>query len=166
MRLLGVVALAAVLLAVLAVALLRRRYDGRFHSAADSRRSAVPATSATAAPAAVNEAGTEPAPAVSLADVGIALPSERVTVVQFSGEFCATCPQARTLVERVLQDHPEIAHLEVDVADHLEAVRALDIRRTPTLVIVDRQGRLISRASGMPREVELREAVSALAARR
>lgn len=130
---LGVISLAVVLLAVAAIALLRHRIDGRLRTAEGPKL------------------------------FGIALPADRVTVVQFSGEFCAVCPQARTLVERVLRDHPDVAHLEVDVAQHLDAVRALDIRRTPTLLIVDETGRALHRASGMPREAELRRAVAALA---
>ncbi len=135
---LGVIALAVVLLVVVAVALVRRRFDGRVRTATGAQS--------------------------TLAEVGIVLPSDRVTVVQFSGQFCATCPQARTLADRVLQDHPDIAQIEVDVAEHPEAVRALDIRRTPTLLIVDKQGQVVHRASGMPREAELRQAVSGLTA--
>ena len=133
----GLIGLAAVLVLVVAIALLRSRYDGRL-------RSATP----------------------SMTEVGIALPADQVTVVQFTGEYCAVCPQAKTLVKRVLRDHPAIAHLEVDVADHLDAVRVLDIRRTPTLIIVDKQGSPVHRASGMPREAELRKAVAELAAAR
>lgn len=143
---LGAVALVIVLLAVLGIALLRGRFDGRIRTALPPARSMV--------------ASTVPV----LGDVGIALPAEKVTVVQFSGAFCAVCPQARTLVERMLRDHPDIAHVEVDVADHLEAVRVLDIRRTPTLIIVDKRGRAVHRASGMPREAELRQALADLAA--
>lgn len=137
----GVVALAAVLLVVLGFGLLRARYDGRIRTAPTVQGS-------------------------SLADLGIALPAERATIVQFTGEFCGTCAQARTLVERILLDAPDVGHVEVDVAEHLNAVRALDIRRTPTLIIVDRHGVPVHRASGMPREAELREAVSELAAQR
>lgn len=135
---LGVIALATVLLVVGAVAVTRRRFDGRVRTAT--------------------------APRFTLAQVGIVAPADTVTVVQFSGQFCAICPQARTVVDRVLRDHPDLAQIEVDVAEHPEAVRALDIRRTPTLLIVDEQGEVVHRASGMPREAELRQAVSGLAA--
>lgn len=150
-QIVGVVGLAVVLVLVAAVALLRARYDGRLRSAdssADDRRS-VPAM-------------TGPGGQPSLADAGIPLPADQVTVVQFSGEYCAVCPQARTLIERVLRDHPEIARVEVDVADHLDAVRTLDIRRTPTVLIVDGRGRSLHRVSGMPREGELRQALADL----
>jgi len=134
---LGLIALAVVLVAVVVIAVLKSRLDGRVRS-------------------------VEP----SLGDLGIEFPAGQVTVVQFSGEFCAVCPQARTLVERVLRDHPGIAHVEVDVAEHLPAVQALDIRRTPTLFLVDKHGRPVHRASGMPREGELRLAMVDLSAGR
>ncbi len=139
--LVGVVALAAVLLAVVGIGLVHRRYDGRIRASRGEQDS-------------------------SLADLGIPLPGERAAIVQFSGEFCGSCGPARTMVERVLLDSPEVGHVEVDVADHINAVRALDIRRTPTLIIVDRQGVPVHRVSGMPREEQLREAVAELAAQR
>jgi len=149
----GAIALAAVLLIVAAMAILRVRFDGRVRSAASPAQ-----TNHRAAREAVRASGPE----ASLADIGIPLPVDQVTVVQFSGKFCAVCPQTRTLVERVLRDHPGVAHVELDVADHLDAVRALDIRRTPTVLIVDGNGRVLHRVSGMPREGELRQALTDL----
>jgi len=128
-----------VLLVVVGIGLVRGRYDGLIR------------TSSTAP---------------SLHELGVPLPTQRPTIVQFSGQFCGTCEPARALVSRILRDSPDIGQLEVDVAEHMKAVRALDIRRTPTLIIVDRRGVPVHRVSGMPREAELREAVAQLAARR
>ncbi|MDQ3505805.1 MAG: thioredoxin family protein [Actinomycetota bacterium] len=162
----GVIALAAVLVTVAIIAMLRGRYDGRV-------RTTAPRTDPwSTVPGGLRQNRQEDGPAARpgvlpvLADLGIALPDGHITVVQFSGEFCAACPQARTLVERVLLDHPDIAHVELDVAEHLHAVRALEIRRTPTLLILDKQGRPVHRVSGLPREGELRLAVSELAGSR
>lgn len=160
-RVLGVIGLAAVLVLVAVIAVLRERYDGRLRDVGRQEPTLFGGLRQDR-----QEGGAAARIVPFAADAGIALPAGKVTVVQFSGEFCAICPQARTLVQRVLGDHPDIAHVEVDVAEHLQAVRALDIRRTPTLVIVDEQGRAVHRASGMPREAELRQAVSNLAVRR
>lgn len=143
---LGVIGLVVVLALVAVVAVLRWRYDGRLREHGEPER---------------DPAGSGP----SLADLGVALPAGQVTVVQFTGEFCAVCPQAKTLVQRVLRDSPDIAHVELDVAEHPDAVRALDVRRTPTLIIVDASGQPVHRASGMPREHELRRAFADLAPR-
>ncbi|MDQ3715194.1 MAG: thioredoxin family protein [Actinomycetota bacterium] len=157
---LGVVGLAMVLLVVGAVALLRRRFDGRIRTAVRAKPRTLGGL-----PANRQEGRLADVAELSFAGLDNVLPADRVTVVQFSGEFCAVCPQARLLVERVLRDHPEIDHVELDVAEHLEAVRALDIRRTPTVIIADKQGRAVHRLSGMPREAELRQALAELAAR-
>jgi thiol-disulfide isomerase/thioredoxin len=161
-QVLGVIGLAVVLVLVAAVVALRRRFDGRL------REAVRPGSPLSGGLRRTRQGGGTVASGVAstLSDLGILLPAERVTVVQFSGEFCAVCPQARTLVERVLRGHPDIAHLEVDVAEHLTAVRALDIRRTPTLLIVDEQGYPRHRVSGMPREGELHEALAELTAKR
>jgi thioredoxin-related protein len=49
----------------------------------------------------------------------------------------------------------------VDAESHLDAVRALDVRRTPTLFYLDHTGALIGRSSGAPRPDELTDLVDA-----
>jgi thioredoxin-related protein len=49
----------------------------------------------------------------------------------------------------------------VDAESHLDEVRELDVRRTPTLFYLDREGRLIGRSSGAPRPEELTALVDA-----
>ncbi|MDQ1658862.1 MAG: hypothetical protein QOD41_3945, partial [Cryptosporangiaceae bacterium] len=43
---------------------------------------------------------------------------------------------------------------------NLDAVRALDIRRTPTVLVIDRAGRIVRRASGQPRKADVIAAVA------
>ncbi|MDQ4039874.1 MAG: thioredoxin family protein [Actinomycetota bacterium] len=154
-QLVGVIGLAVVLVLVAATVAVRRHLDGRLRSATQPELGHFGGFGPNRQDRRPDSGSRAP----SLAEVGIAVPSDQVTVVQFSGKYCAVCPQARTLVQRVLTDNPEIAHVEVDVADHLDAVRSLDIRRTPTLLIVDGRGRAVHRVSGMPRESELRSAL-------
>ena len=45
---------------------------------------------------------------------------------------------------------PGVTHVEVDAEAHLEAVRSLRVLRTPTTLILDPEGREVSRASGLP----------------
>jgi hypothetical protein len=51
--------------------------------------------------------------------------------------------------------------LHVDAESHLDEVRALDVRRTPTLFYLDRDGAVIGRSSGAPRPEELAALVDA-----
>ena len=50
--------------------------------------------------------------------------------------------------------------MEVDAEEHLDAVRALDVWRLPTLLVVDRQGRIAQRAVGVPDRAALTAAVA------
>lgn len=45
----------------------------------------------------------------------------------------------------------DVAHVEVDAESHLDLVRRLNILRTPTVLVVDARGVVLSRASGLPR---------------
>jgi thiol-disulfide isomerase/thioredoxin len=84
-----------------------------------------------------------------------------LTVVQFSTAFCAPCRHTRARLEQLRAGHPGLAVVHVDAERELAAVRALDVRRTPTLFYLDRRGRLVGRSSGAPRPQELTALVEA-----
>jgi thiol-disulfide isomerase/thioredoxin len=88
----------------------------------------------------------------------------RATLVQFSSAFCQPCRATRRILTDVSRDVAGVAHVELDAESHLELVRQLDIRRTPTVLVLDADGRVVRRASGQPRRVDviaaLGEAVS------
>ena len=54
-----------------------------------------------------------------------------------------------------------LAVVHVDAESHLDEVRELDVRRTPTLFYLGRDGGLIGRSSGAPRADELTALVDA-----
>ena len=96
-------------------------------------------------------------------DIGADL-GERATLVQFSSAFCQPCRATRRILDDVSRDVSGVAHVEIDAESHLELVRRLDVRRTPTVLVLDAEGRVVRRASGQPRRVDviaaLGEAVS------
>ena len=96
-----------------------------------------------------------------LADLGIRPADADLTVVQFSTAFCGPCRATRARLEQLRRTRPGLAYVHVDAESHLEAVRALDVRRTPTLFYLDRAGSLIGRSSGAPRPEELTAVVDA-----
>jgi hypothetical protein len=51
--------------------------------------------------------------------------------------------------------------VEIDAESQLDAVRAFDVRRTPTLFYLGRDGSLLGRSSGAPRPDELTALVNA-----
>ena len=75
---------------------------------------------------------------------------ERATLLQFSSAFCAPCRATRRTLEEVAGLVPGVTHVEVDAESHLDLVRRLGILRTPTTLVLDGEGREVSRASGAP----------------
>jgi thiol-disulfide isomerase/thioredoxin len=86
-------------------------------------------------------------------------PGERITLLQFSSAYCAPCRAVSRISSEVAGEVPGVRHVEVDAEEHLDAVRALGIWRTPTLLVLDRQGRVLKRATGIPRKPQLIAAV-------
>ncbi|MGY1738099.1 TlpA family protein disulfide reductase [Geodermatophilus sp. SYSU D00684] len=84
-----------------------------------------------------------------------------LTVVQFSTAFCGPCRTTRARLQQLQATRPGLAYVHVDAKSHLDAVRELDVRRTPTLFYLDRSGRLLGRSSGAPRPAELTALVDA-----
>ena len=86
----------------------------------------------------------------------------RGTLVQFSSAFCTPCRATRTLLTNVVADRPDIEHIEIDAEAHLELVRKLNIRTTPTTLILDSRGVEVGRAIGAPKREQVVNALSAL----
>ena len=87
---------------------------------------------------------------------------ERATLLQFSSAFCAPCRATRTILGDVADVVPGVVHLEVDAEHHLELVRALDVLRTPTTLILDASGTEATRASGAPRKESVLSALDGI----
>ncbi|MEU9286056.1 thioredoxin family protein [Streptomyces sp. NPDC048275] len=80
---------------------------------------------------------------------------ERATLVQFSSAFCAPCRATRRVLAEVAEMVPGVSHVEVDAEDRLELVRELDILKTPTVLVLDADGRIVRRATGQPRKADV-----------
>jgi thiol-disulfide isomerase/thioredoxin len=143
----GLIVVAVVLVAGTAIGLWRRGTDGRFRTAP------VPP------PAAAVQSG-QPIDVGLLAALGVDQPAD-ATLLQFSSAFCAPCRAVRRISGEVAAMVPGVRHVEVDAESHLDAVRALDIWRTPTLLVLDAYGREIKRATGVPAKPQLIAALGA-----
>lgn len=86
----------------------------------------------------------------------------RATVLQVSSSFCAPCAGARTVARHVAETTPGVRHVELDVAGHEELAATLQIRSTPTVLVLDPSGRVRTRLDGVPRLAWLRDAVENL----
>ncbi|MFF2517597.1 TlpA family protein disulfide reductase [Streptomyces sp. NPDC058086] len=80
---------------------------------------------------------------------------ERATLVQFSSAFCAPCRATRRVLTEVAGMVPGVHHVEIDAEDRLELVRELEILKTPTVLVLDADGRIVRRATGQPRKADV-----------
>lgn len=91
--------------------------------------------------------------------------STKATFVQFSTAFCQPCRATKLMLNAITKDTPEIGHIEIDAESHLDLVRKFHITRTPTTLVVDRSGRVIGKAVGLPKKQEVLATISALSAK-
>jgi thiol-disulfide isomerase/thioredoxin len=133
------VLLAATLLASAAVGVAWTRRDGRTRS--------VPEDDATRLSAA------------DLALLGVETTGERATLVQFTSAFCAPCRATRRILGEVAEMVDGVTYAEVDAETHLDAVRRFNVLRTPTVLVLDADRRVVVRASGQPRKADVIAAV-------
>jgi len=94
-------------------------------------------------------------------DLGAPL-GERATLVAFSSAFCQPCRATRRVLDHVCSQVSGVTHIEIDAESHLDLVRRLDIRRTPTVLVLDPHGRVVRRASGQPRPADVLAALGAV----
>ena len=101
--------------------------------------------------------------ATVLRGAGLAVPlGERATLLQFSSAFCAPCRATRRVLGEVAGLVPGVTHVEVDAEHHLDIVRSLKVLRTPTTLILDADGREVSRASGLPQRDQVLAALASV----
>lgn len=86
----------------------------------------------------------------------------QVTFLQFSSEFCQPCRVTTKILDDVTNSFPDICHIELDVVEHLDLVKTYGINRTPTTLIIDHEGVVHFKAIGVPRKMDIVQAVSKL----
>jgi len=80
---------------------------------------------------------------------------EKATLVQFSTAFCAPCRATRRILTEVADMVDGVAHVEIDAEAHLDLVRRLNVMRTPTVLVLDADGGIVRRGSGLPRKADI-----------
>ncbi|GAA2728500.1 thioredoxin family protein [Cellulomonas aerilata] len=98
-------------------------------------------------------------PRLTADDLGAPL-GRRATLVQFSSTFCAPCRATRRVLEHLLATEDGVVHVELDVADRTDLGQALEIDVTPTVLVLDAEGVVVRRASGVPSLAQARAAVA------
>lgn len=96
----------------------------------------------------------DPERRLGAAELGTGL-GRRATLVQFSTAFCQPCRATRRTLSDVAGMVDGVAHIEIDAEERLALVRELGIRKTPTVLVLDSAGRVVTRASGAPRKADV-----------
>ncbi|WP_291044542.1 thioredoxin family protein [Herbiconiux sp.] len=76
---------------------------------------------------------------------------ERATLVQFSTEFCSSCPGTRRVLSALAAEREGVAYLDVDVTHRADLVRRFSLLQTPTTLVLDRRGVVRTRIGGAVR---------------
>ena len=84
----------------------------------------------------------------------------RATMVQFSSAFCTPCRATHSLLAQMVLTMDDVKHIQVDAESHLELVRELDIRSTPTTLFINKDGIEVGRAAGTPKREQVLAALS------
>jgi thiol-disulfide isomerase/thioredoxin len=132
----GPVLLGAALVATVVVALLMRWKNGRFAAAAQD----------------------DTVERLTSEQIGAPL-GERATLVQFSSAFCSPCRATRVVLADIAASTPGVVTVDIDAESHLQLVRDLSVMRTPTVLVLDADGAVTTRASGLPRREQVLAAV-------
>ncbi|MET0853166.1 MAG: thioredoxin family protein [Microterricola sp.] len=75
---------------------------------------------------------------------------ERATLLQFSTEFCARCPQTRTLLAGIADAADGVSAIDIDLGARPELARRFRVMQTPTVLLLDAAGVVRARIGGAP----------------
>lgn len=85
----------------------------------------------------------------------------RATLVQFSTETCARCPQVRRMLHGYTANDEGLRHVEVDLTHRPDLSARYRVLQTPTTFVVDHAGAVRARFHGVPQRHALTEALAA-----
>lgn len=138
----GIVVLVVALLVTAVAAVVISRRNGRF----------------APVPAQPEAPESEPSERLTAETIGAPL-GDVATLVQFSSAFCTPCRATRALLTDIAGRTDGIETVEIDAESHLDLVRELNIMRTPTVLVLDADGVVTTRASGQPRREQVMVAI-------
>ncbi len=157
----GIIVCVVVLAAATAFGLSRQRRDGKLRRVAGSRTGpeSAAAESGELEPSGPRAVG-QPAsgPRLTAAQLGEPL-GRQATLLQFSSPMCAPCRATRRILDEVASGADGVAHIEVNATERLDLVRLLDVRRTPTVFVLDPGGRVARRGTGLMPRAEVLQAL-------
>jgi thiol-disulfide isomerase/thioredoxin len=94
------------------------------------------------------------------AELGVAKRAQASAVlVEFFGEDCAPCVTVQSRIGKIAREVPGVHIVSIDAGARMDVADRHDVRRVPTLFVLDEDLRVIWRASGVPSEDAIRTAL-------
>ncbi len=88
--------------------------------------------------------------------VGLDLRDAAVGAVLLGSPACAPCDSVKRVLGELEAERPSFRWVYADAGKHLELAQEHRVLRVPTLLVVDRRGRIVARTSGVPHAAALR----------
>ena len=85
-----------------------------------------------------------------LASVGLDPNGADALALLLGSPTCAPCTVVKRVLEEVSTARPGLKWVYADAGDHLDLARAHRVMRVPTLFVLDLDGRILARTSGIP----------------
>lgn len=76
---------------------------------------------------------------------------ERLTLLQFSSDFCSSCKQTSVLLGTIEKAQKGLLHIDLDIGERLDLAKTFNILTTPTTLILNSKGSVVSRIVGAPK---------------
>jgi thiol-disulfide isomerase/thioredoxin len=94
------------------------------------------------------------------ADLGVSKREQRSAfLVEFFGEDCAPCVTVQSRIAKIAREVPDVQVVSIDAGARMEVAERHQVKRVPTLFVLDEDLRVIWRASGVPSEDAIRTAL-------
>jgi thiol-disulfide isomerase/thioredoxin len=94
-----------------------------------------------------------------LASVGLDLDGARAGAVLLTSPTCGPCATVKRILTELGDERDDVRWVAVEAADHLDLARDHHVMRVPTLFVLDPEGRILARTSGVPARAELERVI-------
>ena len=97
---------------------------------------------------------------IGLAELGVGSLAPVATLVLFSTETCARCPQVRRMLQDIAADRDGVEQADVDLTHRVDIATQHGILQTPTTFVAGPDGAVLARFSGVPRRADIEAALA------
>ncbi|MHB8513455.1 MAG: thioredoxin family protein [Actinomycetota bacterium] len=80
-------------------------------------------------------------------------------IIEFSGEGCAPCVTVERKLEKIAEQVCDLKVIKIDAGERLDLADRYNVKRVPTLFVTDEDLKIVWRASGVPSEQAIMQAL-------